>query len=64
MATSIIENKNVQHISIDDPRLDVEDIKYPGETGEVIIHFAKPKGDEKLPGVIIIHENRGLTPHI
>ncbi len=51
------------HISEDDPRLEVENITYPGETGEVLAHFAKPKGDEKLPGVIIIHENRGLNPH-
>ena len=51
------------HVSAKDPRLDVEDITYPGETGEVMAHFAKPKGDEKLPGVIVIHENRGLNPH-
>jgi carboxymethylenebutenolidase len=48
----------------EDPRLHVENIKYPGETGEVHAHFAMPKGEEKLPGVIVIHENRGLVPHI
>ena len=47
----------------EDPRLYVEDIKYPGETGDVLAHYARPKGDEKLPGVIVIHENRGLNPH-
>ena len=46
-----------------DPRLYVEDIKYPGETGEILAHFARPKGDLKLPGVVVIHENRGLNPH-
>jgi len=51
------------HVPKDDPRLCVEDIKYPGETGDVLAHFARPKGDEKLPGVIVIHENRGLNPH-
>ncbi len=51
------------HVPEDDPRLDVEKITYPGETGEVLAHFAKPKGDEILPCVIIIHENRGLNPH-
>jgi carboxymethylenebutenolidase len=50
-------------VSKEDPRLYVEDIKYPGETGDVLAHFAKPKGDTKLPGVIVIHENRGLNPH-
>ena len=47
----------------EDPRLYVENIKYPGETGDVLAHFARPKGDTKLPGVIVIHENRGLNPH-
>ena len=27
-------------------------------------YLARPKGDEKLPAVIVIHENRGLNPHI
>jgi carboxymethylenebutenolidase len=51
------------HVSEDDPRLHVENIKYPGATGGVQVHFARPKGEEKLPGVVIIHENRGLNPH-
>jgi carboxymethylenebutenolidase len=52
-----------QIIAKDDPRLQVEDIKYPAETGEMLAHFARPKGEAKLPGVIVIHENRGLNPH-
>jgi carboxymethylenebutenolidase len=52
-----------QFVAEDDPKLHVEDIKYPTETGEMLAHFARPKGDKKLPGVIVIHENRGLNPH-
>lgn len=52
-----------QIVSEDDSRLRLEDIKYSGETGDMLAHFARPKGDEKLPGVIVIHENRGLNPH-
>jgi carboxymethylenebutenolidase len=51
------------HVPEDDPRLDVEDIKYRGETGDILAHYARPKGAVKLPGVIVIHENRGLNPH-
>jgi carboxymethylenebutenolidase len=51
------------HVPEQDPRLDVENIKYPGETGEVLAHLAKLKGADKLPGVVVIHENRGLNPH-
>lgn len=50
-------------VAKDDPRLHIEDIKYPGETGDVLAHLARPKGDKKLPAVIVIHENRGLNPH-
>ncbi len=64
MQTSIIKNKNAPVVPKEDPRLHVEDTKYPGGTGHVLAHFARPKGDTKLPGVIIIHENRGLVPHI
>jgi carboxymethylenebutenolidase len=48
----------------DDPRLHTEYIKYPGATGEVRAYLARPKEDAKLPGVIVIHENRGLNAHI
>jgi carboxymethylenebutenolidase len=61
----LVENKyaQAQVVPKDDPRLHVENIKYPGETGDVLAHFARPKGDNKLPGVVVIHENRGLNPH-
>ena len=61
----LLENSyaHAQIVPRDDSRLQVEDIKYPGETGDVHGHLARPKGDEKLPSVIVIHENRGLNPH-
>lgn len=52
------------HVSEDDKRLEVKNITYPGKTGLVQAHQARPKGDEKYPGVIVIHENRGLNSHI
>ena len=53
-----------QVVAKDDARLIVEYMKYPGETGEVRANFVRPKGDAKLPGVVVIHENRGLNAHI
>jgi len=47
-----------------DARLTTEYIKYPGATGDVRAYMARPKGNAKLPGVVVIHENRGLHPHI
>jgi carboxymethylenebutenolidase len=48
----------------DDARLATEYLKYPGETGDVRAYFARPKKDGKFPGVLVIHENRGLNAHI
>lgn len=59
-------NKNVQTLTVsrEDPRLTVEDIEYQGETGKILAQLTRPKGSIKLPGVVVIHENRGLVPHI
>ena len=61
----LLENNyaQAQFVPKNDSRLHVENIKYPGETGDIRAHFARPKGNTKLPGVIVIHENRGLNPH-
>ncbi|MDQ1279628.1 MAG: carboxymethylenebutenolidase [Thermoproteota archaeon] len=44
--------------------IDIEDLKYRGETGEIQAHFAKPKGNAKFPGLVVISEVFGLTDHI
>lgn len=46
------------------PELVTEFIKYPAETGDMRASLARPKKGKKFPGVIVIHENRGLVPHI
>ena len=62
----LLENNHARAeiVPKDDPRLFTDRIKYPGATGEVRAYLARPKGDEKIPGVVVIHENRGLNPHI
>lgn len=52
-----------QFVPADDPRLETGYVKYPGATGEMRAYYARPKDAAKLPGVIVIHENRGLRPH-
>lgn len=48
-----------------DARLTAGDITYPGTGGEMKGYLVVPKDAAgKLPGVIVIHENRGLNPHI
>jgi carboxymethylenebutenolidase len=47
-----------------DTDLKTEFITYTGETGEMKGFLAWPKAGKKFPAVLIIHENRGLQPHI
>jgi carboxymethylenebutenolidase len=51
-------------VSKEEPGLTAEYITYASATGDVRGYFARPKGSTKLPGVVVIHENRGLNPHI
>lgn len=52
-------------VAPDDGRLVAEDIVYPGADGEMKGYLARPAtANGKLPAVIVIHENRGLNPHI
>lgn len=56
-----------QVVPADDKRLKAERIEYDspsgnGRMGGYLFRPAKAKG--KLPGVLVVHENRGLNPHI
>ncbi|MBC2846577.1 dienelactone hydrolase family protein [Winogradskyella flava] len=51
----------------DDPNLDSKFIEYDSLKGGGTIKglLSKPKNlDKKLPGVVLVHENRGLNPYI
>jgi carboxymethylenebutenolidase len=54
---------NAQTIQDTDPRLFTERITYQGQT-EMKAYVARPKEAKKYPTVMVIHENRGLNPHI
>lgn len=48
-----------------DPRVKAEDVTYPGAGGDMKGYLVRPADAAgKLPAVIVIHENRGLNPHI
>ena len=57
-----------QQVRPDDTRLKTERLGYPSPngTGTVKGYLARPAqaGAMKLPAVLVIHENRGLNPHI
>ena len=49
---------------ISDNELFTEEITYKGINGDMKAYVARPKEMKTYPTVIVIHENRGLTPHI
>lgn len=56
-----------QMVPIDDARLKTETVNVPSPSGygSLKAYVAKPAGATgKLPSVLVIHENRGLNPHI
>lgn len=55
---------NAETIQQQDERIVTEKISYPVEEGDMKAYVAKPKKTGKYPAVMVIHENRGLNPHI
>lgn len=55
-----------QMVAANDPRLKTEHITYPGASGKPMKgYLAMPaSATGKLPGLVIVHENRGVNPHI
>jgi carboxymethylenebutenolidase len=55
-----------QQVAKDDKRLKTEYVTVPSPEGNGSIrgYFVRPTGGGKLPGVLVIHENRGLNPYI
>ena len=53
-------------VAPDDPRLVTATVQMEGSAGEIQAYQARPKsqGSKKLPAILVIHENRGLNPHI
>ncbi len=62
----IIKGKALFSVSGIEPAEQISEsmIEYPCVTGKMKAFLAKPKNESKFPAVIVIHENRGLVPHI
>ena len=55
---------NKQIVSRQDDRLDISQAEWDAEGTTMAGYLARIIGGEKRPAVIVIHENRGLNPHI
>ncbi len=60
-----LESNYASAATVKDSEVFSEEITFPGIEGDMKGLFAMPKGNKKKLGtVVVIHENRGLTPHI
>jgi len=55
-----------QQISKDDPRIKTTHVTIdsPQGNGKIECYGAHPNNSERLPGIVVIHENRGRNPYI
>lgn len=63
----ISPNYQIIQVAANDPRLQSEYIHYdsPKGGGKIKGLLSRPEGTKgKLPGIIVVHENRGLNPYI
>ena len=62
----LLENNYAEAAMVapNDPRLEISKVSWQGSTSTMNGMLAHPKGSGRLPSVIVIHENRGLNPHI
>ncbi len=63
----IMPDYEKQEVKSNDVRIDSEYVMYdsPKGGGEIKGLFSKPKDSSgKLPGIVVVHENRGLNPYI
>jgi carboxymethylenebutenolidase len=51
-------------VAADDPRLRSERVAFDSPKGKINGYLTRLKGNAKRPAVLVIHENRGLNPHL
>jgi carboxymethylenebutenolidase len=51
-------------VADNDARLATERVAYDSPKGRINGYLARPKAKGKRPAVLVIHENRGLNPHL
>ena len=67
LLSCVMPNYKAVQIQQNDPRLESAYITYPSEKGggEIKGLLSHPvDSEDKLSGIIVVHENRGLNPHI
>jgi carboxymethylenebutenolidase len=65
-AVSLLQSDfaHAQTVPANDPRLATERVTIDTPKGKVSGYLARPKAKGQRPAIVVIHENRGLHPHI
>ncbi len=64
---AIPQNEDVlltQQVEPTDPDIETENLEFEALGFKQLAYLAKPKTGDAAPGILVIHENRGLQPHI
>ncbi|MBB6099394.1 carboxymethylenebutenolidase [Deinobacterium chartae] len=56
--------KNSYQVAPDDPAVTAQNLEYTARGFRHFAYLARPSTMESAPGVLVIHENRGLQPHV
>jgi carboxymethylenebutenolidase len=64
LETSGIAATLISTVEAQSANVDAETVKYRSGQFDITAYLTKPKGAGPYPGVIVIHENRGLNEHI
>lgn len=60
----VSEDARAAQIAANDPRILTERVALDADWGKLDCYFARPNADTGLlPGVIVVHDKLGLTPH-
>ena len=51
-------------VAASDPRLVTQSVKFAAGAKQMAGYQAQPKDVAKMPAILVVHENRGLNPHI
>jgi len=64
ITTLMPSSADAAQVSVTDPDILTHNVQYEGKAGPVFAYLARPVKAGKYPGVVVIHENRGLDDHI
>ena len=59
LAQSVVSPREAEAANVN-----AESVEYPSDNATIQAYLARPKTSGKHPGIVVIHENRGLNEHI